>query len=321
MPPIVSPRVITKAITQSKLSLGNTRRIILSAEMYKEDFMENAADYILNQENHDSLKKLEGSDPSEKQVMLYFKYRQYDKLREFLVKNSDKVNNSFLRKLDMIIENEMYSEDVLEDDTSLKDFKDSIDADADELEYESEGEGDDDDASVEELSEVSAPISLGSSASTAPTAPTDMESSASTTSTTSIAPTAPTTVQKIKSFKINIAKPLQSSFSSGLIIHTLNRSLDKGKYKDTFLEASVNSKSCILMVDIKTCQDIIYPVTFRLYQDSTVNDVIDFAIRALVKASEIPAKCIGSSLHDYKIIQLDKRDRYIYMQLDPVKYS
>ena len=104
-------------------------------------------------------------------------------------------------------------------------------------------------------------------------------------------------------------------------IYAKNQTLDTEQYTDQALNDVVNPKeSVLLMIDVKQCKNIMYPVTFRLYEGSTLEDVLNYAIDTLNKAGELSLACarvpLGTDLHTYEIVTLDIKARYIYMEIN-----
>ena len=134
------------------------------------------------------------------------------------------------------------------------------------------------------------------------------------TSTGSIS-TVPTTATMPTKIRASYKKGLSfKSLEVGSVLNITNEKLDYTLYKDSYLDAICNEHAAILIIDIESCKEIIYPITIDLYPGSTNRDVIGYITKAINEASLKLPSC-HTTLASYTVKEWVKEARYIYIKV------
>ncbi len=103
-------------------------------------------------------------------------------------------------------------------------------------------------------------------------------------------------------------------FKTGFKIHVKNESLNFDKYDTKMLDKRHNERAKLLVVDIDSCTDIIYPVAVDLPPGSLNKDVLVNIVKVLTEASSKNLKC-HTTYHVYAVKSWNNTDRVTYVNI------
>jgi hypothetical protein len=141
-------------------------------------------------------------------------------------------------------------------------------------------------------------------------------SMADTASTASTALTASTKATKTLSLKPRAPSKSATTLTLGYKIHIKDGGLNKEKHTESMLKEQYNASAKLLVVDIDSCTEVIYPIAIDLAPESTNQDVLDYIVKVLTEATQKNLKCHhGSSLHVYTIRAWTDSARVLYVNI------
>lgn len=108
----------------------------------------------------------------------------------------------------------------------------------------------------------------------------------------------------------------KGGLSAGYKIHIKDDSLNKEKHKDSALKDVHNTRAKLLVIDIESCTDVIYPVAIDLAPESTNQDILDYIVKVLTEASQKNLKChTSTSYHVFTIRAMTDSSRVLYISV------
>ena len=116
------------------------------------------------------------------------------------------------------------------------------------------------------------------------------------------------------SLKARVPAKVSGSLNVGYKIHIKDGALNKEKHNE--LKEQYNASAKLLVVDIESCTEVIYPIAIDLAPESTNQDVLDYIVKVLTEATQKNLKChTGSSLHVFTIRTWTDTPRVLYVNI------
>lgn len=107
---------------------------------------------------------------------------------------------------------------------------------------------------------------------------------------------------------------LKGGLTVGYKIHIKDDSLNKDKHKESMLNDINNTHAKLLVIDIVSCTDVIYPVAIDLAPESTNQDILDYIVKVLTEATQKNLKC-HTNFHVFTVRTLTDSSRVIYISV------
>jgi hypothetical protein len=104
------------------------------------------------------------------------------------------------------------------------------------------------------------------------------------------------------------------SISNGFRVNLATGELNFTKYTDTFLDAEFNRSAKLLVIDIDSCKDTMYPAAVDLAPGSTNRHVLGYVVKVLAQALSKGLRC-HTSLHVYTVSGFTNTERVTYLSL------
>ena len=111
---------------------------------------------------------------------------------------------------------------------------------------------------------------------------------------------------------------LKGGLTVGYKIHIKDDSLNNDKHKESMLNDINNTHAKLLVIDIESCTDVIYPVAIDLAPESTNKDILDYIVKVLTEATQKNLKC-HASFHVFTVRALTDSSRVIYISVGVAK--
>lgn len=122
-------------------------------------------------------------------------------------------------------------------------------------------------------------------------------------------------VKKIILKKITLTSALENfALAENKAVYLKGGEVNFLKYDQKDLEKVYNKNAKLLIIDIETCKDTIYPVNVDLNPNSSLRDILTYIGKVLKEAVSKSLKC-HADLHVYKIADLIDTDRIIYLNI------
>ena len=107
---------------------------------------------------------------------------------------------------------------------------------------------------------------------------------------------------------------LKGGLTAGYKIHIKDDSLNKDKHKESMLNDINNTNAKLLVIDIESCTDVIYPIAIDLAPESTNKDILDYIVKVLTEATQKNLKC-HTSFHVFTVRTWTDSSRVIYISV------
>lgn len=90
--------------------------------------------------------------------------------------------------------------------------------------------------------------------------------------------------------------------------------MNKDKHKESMLNNINNTHAKLLVIDIESCTDVIYPVAIDLAPESTNQDILDYIVKVLTEATQKNLKC-HTNFHVFTVRTWTDSSRVIYISV------
>jgi hypothetical protein len=107
---------------------------------------------------------------------------------------------------------------------------------------------------------------------------------------------------------------LKGGLTVGYKIHIKDDSLNTDKHKESMLNDINNTHAKLLVIDIESCTDVIYPVAIDLAPESTNKDILDYIVKVLTEATQKNLKC-HTNYHVFTVRTWTDSSRVIYISV------
>ena len=121
-------------------------------------------------------------------------------------------------------------------------------------------------------------------------------------------------IKKPPPAKVPAAKVLLNTFYIGMKISISDGEILLGLYDNGFLAKTIGDTSKIMMIDIESCMDMIYPFILRIHNTSTNENVLRFIADGIKAINKGAYNCVNKV--SYIVKTYEDNPRYCYILLE-----